>query len=93
MKPLLSGAPVHASRPYMANNAGWMHELSEVATLAIVTNGFDRVQSRRVVESGLADYMEGAFVSEKLDLTESPTVRSLMRLCGLLGWKKRGHKF
>ena len=28
-------------------------ELSEVATLAVVTNGFEKVQSRRVAESGI----------------------------------------
>lgn len=44
-----------------------LRELSEVATLALVTNGFDRVQTRRAQEAGLLDYMEGVFVSEKLD--------------------------
>ena len=32
-------------------------ELSEVATLAIVTNGFEKVQSRRVAESGIGAYL------------------------------------
>lgn len=44
-----------------------LRELSEVATLALVTNGFERVQSRRAREAGIMDYMEEAFVSEKLD--------------------------
>ena len=44
-----------------------LRELSEVATLAIVTNGFERVQTRRAEESGILSYMEGVFVSEKLD--------------------------
>ena len=35
-----------------------MKELAEVATLAVVTNGFDRVQSRRVAESGLKEFVE-----------------------------------
>ena len=35
-----------------------LKELSEVATLAVVTNGFDRVQSRRVAESGMKDFIE-----------------------------------
>lgn len=48
-----------------------LSELAEVATLAIVTNGFDRVQSRRVAESGIGQYMEGTFVSEKID-SEKP---------------------
>ena len=43
-----------------------LRELSEVATLAVVTNGFDRVQSRRVRESGILDFVEDVFVSEKM---------------------------
>ena len=49
-----------------------MKELAEVATLAVVTNGFDRVQSRRVAESGLKEFVEEIFVSEKLD-SEKPS--------------------
>ena len=49
-----------------------MKELAEVATLAVVTNGFDRVQSRRVAESGLKEFIEEVFVSEKLD-SEKPS--------------------
>ena len=49
-----------------------MKELAEVATLAVVTNGFDRVQSRRVAESGLKEFVEEVFVSEKLD-SEKPS--------------------
>lgn len=67
-----------------------MHELSEVATLAIVTNGFDRVQSRRVVESGLADYMEEVFVSEKLD-TEKPNRKIFDTALRALGVENREH--
>ena len=48
-----------------------MKELAEVATLAVVTNGFDRVQSSRVAESGLKEFVEEVFVSEKLD-SEKP---------------------
>lgn len=48
-----------------------LEELAEVATLAVVTNGFDRVQSRRVAESGVGNYMESTFVSEKID-SEKP---------------------
>ena len=48
-----------------------LRELSEVATLAVVTNGFDRVQSRRVRESGILDFVEDVFVSEKMD-SEKP---------------------
>lgn len=44
-----------------------LRELAEVATLAIVTNGFERVQTRRAQESGIMDFVEDVFVSEKLD--------------------------
>lgn len=44
-----------------------LRELAEVATLAIVTNGFAQVQGRRAQESGIMDYMEAAFVSEKME--------------------------
>lgn len=67
-----------------------MRELSEVATLAIVTNGFDRVQSRRVAESGLADYLEGVFVSEKLD-SEKPNRKIFDAALRALGVENREH--
>lgn len=41
-------------------------ELAEVATLAVVSNGIQRVQLQRVEESGIGRYMEEVFVSEKL---------------------------
>lgn len=41
-------------------------ELAEVATLAVVSNGIQRVQIQRIGESGVAGYMEDIFVSEKL---------------------------
>ena len=63
-----------------------LSELSEVATLAIVTNGFDKVQSRRVAESGIAPLLEDVFVSEKLD-SEKPTARSLTRPSALWAWR------
>lgn len=44
-----------------------LRELAEVATLAVVTNGFERVQIRRAREAGLMEYMEDAFVSERMD--------------------------
>ncbi|MBQ7858694.1 MAG: YjjG family noncanonical pyrimidine nucleotidase [Faecalibacterium sp.] len=43
-----------------------LRELAEVATLAVATNGFQRVQMQRSQESGIAQYMEEIFVSEKL---------------------------
>ncbi len=43
-----------------------LNELAEVATLAVVSNGFTKVQTRRIQESGVEKYMEAVFISEKL---------------------------
>lgn len=67
-----------------------MKELSEVATLAIVTNGFDKVQSRRVQESGLLNYLEDVFVSEKLD-SEKPNRKIFDTALRALGVENREH--
>lgn len=48
------------------------------------------MQSRRVVESGLADYMEGVFVSEKLD-TEKPNRKIFDAALRALGVENREH--
>lgn len=65
-------------------------ELSEVATLAIVTNGFEKVQSRRVAESGIGAYLEDVFVSEKLD-SEKPSRRIFDSALRALGVENREH--
>ena len=65
-------------------------ELSEVATLAIVTNGFEKVQSRRVTESGIGAYLEDVFVSEKLD-SEKPSRRIFDSALRALGVENREH--
>lgn len=67
-----------------------MKELSEVATLAVVTNGFDRVQSRRVQESGLLNYLEDVFVSEKMD-SEKPNRKIFDLALRSLGVENREH--
>ena len=67
-----------------------MKELSEVATLAVVTNGFDKVQSRRVQESGLLNYLEDVFVSEKLD-SEKPNRKIFDAALRALGVENREH--
>lgn len=67
-----------------------LKELSEVATLAVVTNGFDRVQSRRVAESGMKDFIEGVFVSEKLD-SEKPNRKIFDAALRSLGVENREH--
>lgn len=43
-----------------------LDELAEVATLAVVSNGMQMVQKRRVQESGIIRYMEDVFVSEEV---------------------------
>lgn len=67
-----------------------LRELSEVATLAIVTNGFDRVQSRRVKGAGLLDYIEEVFVSEKLD-AEKPSRKIFDAALRTLGVENKEH--
>ena len=67
-----------------------LSELSEVATLAIVTNGFDKVQSRRVAESGIAPLLEDVFVSEKLD-SETPNRKIFDAALRSLGVENREH--
>ena len=67
-----------------------LKELSEVATLAVVTNGFDRVQSRRVAESGMKDFIEEVFVSEKLD-SEKPNRKIFDAALRSLGVENREH--
>lgn len=43
-----------------------LRELSEVATLALVTNGIEKVQQSRLQLSGLAKYFDGNFVSGRI---------------------------
>ena len=67
-----------------------LRELAEVATMAIVTNGFDKVQSRRVQESGIAAYMEDVFVSERTD-SEKPNRKIFDTALRTLGVENREH--
>ena len=43
-----------------------LEELSEVATLAIVSNGAAAVQEPRIAASGIDRYMDGIYISEKI---------------------------
>ena len=67
-----------------------LHELAEVATMAIVTNGFDKVQSRRVKESGIAAFTEEVFVSERSD-SEKPNRKIFDTALRTLGVENREH--
>ena len=67
-----------------------LRELSEVATLAVVTNGFQKVQIRRLAESGVLNFMEDVFVSEKMD-SEKPNRRIFDAALRALGVENREH--
>ena len=67
-----------------------LRELSEVATLAVVTNGFQKVQTRRLAESGVLNFMEDVFVSEKMD-SEKPNRRIFDAALRALGVENREH--
>ena len=47
-----------------------LDELSEVATLAIVSNGALKVQQPRLQASGVERYMDGIFISEKVGVAK-----------------------
>ena len=53
-----------ACAPYGALTA--LEELSEVATLALVSNGAIAVQESRIAASGIDRYMDGIYISEKV---------------------------
>ncbi|MEF9970083.1 MAG: YjjG family noncanonical pyrimidine nucleotidase [Ruthenibacterium sp.] len=43
-----------------------LRDLAEVATLAVVSNGIERVQTNRLVQSGLDKYFDAVFISSKV---------------------------
>ena len=67
-----------------------LRELSEVATLAIVSNGAQMVQTRRLAESGILNFMEDVFVSEKMD-AEKPNRKIFDAALRALGVENREH--
>ena len=67
-----------------------LRELSEVATLAAVTNGVHRVQVRRLAESGVGNFLEDVFVSEKMDC-EKPSRKIFDGALRALGVENREH--
>jgi len=67
-----------------------LRELSEVATLAVVSNGVHKVQTRRLAESGVSNFMEDVFISEKLGC-EKPGARILDAALRALGVENREH--
>ena len=67
-----------------------LRELSEVATLAVVSNGVHKVQTRRLAESGVSNFMEDVFISEKLGC-EKPGARIFDTALRTLGVENREH--
>ena len=67
-----------------------LRELSEVATLAIVSNGAQMVQTRRLAESGVMNFMEDVFISEKMGC-EKPNARIFDATLRALGVENREH--
>ena len=61
-----------------------------MATLAVVTNGFQKVQSRRLAESGVENFLEDVFVSEKMD-AEKPNRKIFDAALRALGVENREH--
>ena len=51
-----------------------LDELAEVGTLAIVSNGAYKVQSARIADSGIARFMDGVYISEKVGASK-PSAR------------------
>ena len=67
-----------------------LRELSEVATLAVVSNGVHKVQTRRLAESGVSNFMEDVFISEKMGC-EKPNARIFDAALRALGVENREH--
>ena len=63
-----------------------LHELAEVATLAIVSNGAYKVQKSRIGASGLETFMDGVYISEKIGATK-PNPKISKPPCGT--WASR----
>ena len=63
-------------------------ELSEVATLAVVTNGVEHVQEKRLKDSGLGEYMDEVFISERIGV-EKPNRRFFEIALRTLGTENR----
>lgn len=65
-----------------------LHELGEVATIAIISNGVERVVAGRMKRSGLSELVDEVFVSEKMGITK-PSRRFFDVALNTLGVNKR----
>lgn len=76
--------PVELNRCYLSRLADhadvfpgvleMLEEVSEVATLAVISNGVERVQMNRLKASGIDRYLDEVFISEKMG-TAKPAAR------------------
>lgn len=67
-----------------------LDELAEVATLAIASNGVEKVQKQRAADSGIAAYMEEIFVSEEVGC-DKPNRKFFDYALRVLGIEHRSH--
>ena len=65
-----------------------LRELSEVATLAVVSNGVERVQMGRLERSGLIDLFDGVFISSRVGASK-PAKRIFEHALDTLGVDNR----
>ncbi len=65
-----------------------LDELAEVATLAVISNGVERVQKQRLQDSGIANDMEDIFISEQVGC-EKPSRRFFDTALRSLGIEER----
>ncbi len=67
-----------------------LDELAEVATLAIVSNGVEKVQKQRAKDSGIDRYMEEVFISEAVGC-DKPARKFFEHVLRVLGVEQRKH--
>lgn len=68
----------------------FLNELSEVATLAIVSNGAAKVQQARIEASGIGKFMDGVYVSEQVGASK-PSAKIFEVALKDLGITDRSH--
>ena len=67
-----------------------LDELAEVATLAVASNGVEKVQKQRAKDSGIADFMEELFISEQVGC-DKPNRKFFEHCLRVLGIEQRSH--
>lgn len=78
-----------ARQPFLVADAeSVIPELAESYTIALITNGVERVQRLRLQMSPLAEHVEAVFVSEALGV-EKPSPLFFEQACDALGIKDR----